>query len=138
MANKNIDKEGEKYQFKKGNKMGKGRPRKLVSSVLEEIKASGVEAVTASQIKEVYEHIINLTQDELTAITNDKAQPMLLRIVAKNVLGGKGFEIIEKMLDRAQGKPTNKTEVTGKDGKDLLPPPIEIVKALNDKPIKPE
>ncbi len=35
---------------------------------------------------------------------------MLIRIIAKNMIGGKGFDIIEKMLDRGIGKATT-TEV---------------------------
>jgi hypothetical protein len=39
---------------------------------------------------------------------------------------------IDSLLDRAFGKATNKTEVTGKDGKDLFPVPI-----LNNMNVQP-
>lgn len=44
--------------------------------------------------------MLQLEEKELKAIVEDKDRPMLIRILAKNMLGGKGFEIIEKMLDR--------------------------------------
>jgi hypothetical protein len=36
----------------------------------------------------------------LKALEVDKTKPMLIRILVKNMLSGKGFDIIEKMLDR--------------------------------------
>jgi hypothetical protein len=33
-------------------------------------------------------------------------QPVLIRIVGKSILSGKGFDILEKMLSRAIGTPT--------------------------------
>ena len=35
---------------------------------------------------------------------------MLNRILAKAIMGGKGFEILESMLDRAQGKAKQTTD----------------------------
>ena len=36
--------------------------------------------------------------------------PMILRIVAKGILSSKGFEIIEKILDRTHGRPMSQHE----------------------------
>lgn len=36
----------------------------------------------------------------------DQKRPMLIRILAKSMLDKKGFEVIEKMLDRGIGKAT--------------------------------
>ena len=38
---------------------------------------------------------------------------MLVRILAENMLGGKGFDIVERMLDRGIGKAMQREEVTG-------------------------
>lgn len=122
MANKNLEEVGKATQFKKGNKHGKGRPKKLTSAVLQELESEGYEEVTQAHVKEAYQRLINLDQEKLTELYNDKKVAMLIRIVAKAILDKKGFEIIEKMLDRAHGKATNKTEVTGADGKDLYKP----------------
>jgi len=48
--------------------------------------------------------MIQLSQDKLTTIANDKQQPMMVRILARSILGVHGFDIIEKMLDRGIGK----------------------------------
>ena len=97
------------HQFKKGNKMGKGRPKKLVTRILEELKEEG-ELVTRSLVEQTYQVLLSLTQEQLTKVASDKKQPMINRIVAKEMLGKKGFEIIEKMMDRANGKPTTINE----------------------------
>jgi pentatricopeptide repeat protein len=44
-------------------------------------------------------------------MVNDKTKPMLIRILVKNMLWGKGFDIIEKMLDRGIWKAVQKTEI---------------------------
>jgi hypothetical protein len=47
---------------------------------------------------------------KLKEMVNDKTKPMLIRILVKNMLWWKGFDIIEKMLDRWIGKATQKIE----------------------------
>lgn len=97
--------------FKKGKSGNpKGRPKKLVTSILESLKEEG-EIVTRRMVTETYQVLLSLTQSQLTKIASDKEQPMLNRIVAKEMLGKKGFEIIEKMLDRANGRPTQVNEI---------------------------
>ena len=98
------------HQFKKGNKMSKGRPKKLVSSILAQLKEEG-ELVTKSIVEQTYQVLMSLTQEQLIRIGSDKEQPMINRIVAKEMLGKKGFEIIEKMMDRANGRPMQTSEV---------------------------
>lgn len=48
--------------------------------------------------------MLQLPEDVLKKMMKDAKQPMIIRILAKNMLGGKGFDIIEKMLDRGIGK----------------------------------
>lgn len=50
---------------------------------------------------------------DLQKISNDNAEPALVRIVAKAILSGKGFEVIEKMLDRTIQKATQPIDVQG-------------------------
>jgi len=110
--------------FKKGNEIGKdtrfsakkqpkknGRPKNLVSAILETLKKDG-ELVTRSLVEQTYQILLSLTQGQLTKIATDTKQPMINRIVAKEMLGKKGFEIIEKMMDRANGKPTQVQDIT--------------------------
>jgi hypothetical protein len=86
--------------------------RKLVATVIETMKEAGVEPATAPQIKDSYLRFLNLTETELQEIVADKDQPMLNRIVAKAILGNKGFEVIAQLLDRAIGKPNQSIDVT--------------------------
>lgn len=56
--------------------------------------------------------LVNLPQDMLEKLVKDKKQPMIVRIVIRNMLHStKGFEILEKMLDRGIGKPTQTQNV---------------------------
>lgn len=97
-------------QFSSTNQPKKnGRPKKLVTSILAELKEEG-ELVTRHLVEQTYQVLMSLTQEQLTRVASDKGQPMINRIVAKEMLGKKGFEIIEKMMDRANGKAVQKTE----------------------------
>ena len=107
--------------FEKGNKKGKkfvkgevtnpnGRPKKLVSTILAQLQEEG-ELVTKSLVEQTYQVLMSLTQEQLVRIGSDKEQPMINRIIAKEMLGKKGFEIIEKMMDRANGRPMQTSEV---------------------------
>ena len=91
--------------FKKGQSGNpKGRPRLLVSSVIKAMEAKGVEKVSHLEVKDTFLRLINLEVGEVEQMVKDAKQPALIRIVGKEMLGGKGFDIIEKMLDRALGK----------------------------------
>lgn len=119
MGRKNIYKDAQKagVQFKKGQSGNpKGRPPKLVSHVLNQLKEEGREKVSKSQVREVYEYLIGLDAAKLRLIKNDKNIPMLFKLVAEGILSKKGFDILERLLDRAQGKATQTQEVSGKDG----------------------
>lgn len=89
-----------------------GRPRKLTRHIIEEWKSQGIEPITAAQVKDAYEQLMNLKESELQTIINNKDLPMFIRITAKEMLKQKGFEIIERMVDRAQGKAKQSTDVT--------------------------
>jgi len=89
-----------------------GRPRKLIADVIAELEKQGIKAATKSDIQDIYMRLINVEIPELEQIVKDTTQPVLVRIVGKNVLSGKGFDIIEKMLDRSIGKAEQKTDIT--------------------------
>lgn len=103
----------------------KGRPPKTVGLILGELEKEGYMPVTKSQVVDMYLTLLNVEQEQLTKIVNDHNNPMLNRIVAKRLLAKDGFEIIEKMLDRAIGKAEQKTDITS-DGK-VLPAIINII-----------
>jgi hypothetical protein len=89
-----------------------GRPRKLITDVIAELEKQGIKAATKPDIQDIYMRLINVEIPELEQIVKDTTQPVLVRIVGKNVLSGKGFDIIEKMLDRSIGKAEQKTDIT--------------------------
>jgi hypothetical protein len=91
-----------------------GRPRKLISQVNIDLEQNGVRETSSEEIKSCYLRLINLEINELEEMVGDDSQPVLIRVVGKNILSGKGFEIIEKILDRSVGKPTQSTDITTK------------------------
>ncbi len=90
----------------------KGRPRKMIADVIAELEKQGIKAATKPDIQDIYMRLINIEIPELEKIVKDAEQPVLVRIVGKNILSGKGFDIIEKMLDRSIGKAEQKTDIT--------------------------
>lgn len=110
----------------------KGRPRRLVSNIIEELKEKGVERVSQTDVKDTFLMLINLEISELESMVNDKDQPVLVRIVGKEMLGGKGFDVIEKMLDRAMGRPDSKIDLTSTDGS-MSPTAIEVTVRKSDE-----
>ena len=108
--------------FKKGQSGNpKGQPKKVLSRVNEQLKEEGYSAASANNIVEAYSILINLDEERIKGIIGDTTYPMLMRIVAKEMLSKNGAEMIEKILDRAHGKATQKQEsrqVDG-DGKDV-------------------
>ncbi len=102
------------HQWEKGQSGNpKGRPRLLVSSVIEQMKNKGVESISQYDIKATFLMLLNLEIPELESMVKDKDQPVLVRIVGKEMLGGKGFDVIEKMLDRAIGKSEENIKLGG-------------------------
>ena len=108
----------------------KGRPRRLVSSIIQDLKEKGIVQVKAIDIVEAFEMLFNLESKEIAEIANNDKNPYFIRRVAKEMLSGKGFDIIERMIDRVHGKPKQSTELTGKDGKDLIPPSIKEIEII--------
>lgn len=88
-----------------------GRPKKGIALVNSQLAEDWYSPATKADIEANYMAMLQLWQEKLTEMANDKNQPMLIRIIAKNMLSGKWFDIIEKMLDRGIGKPTQKEEV---------------------------
>jgi hypothetical protein len=89
-----------------------GRPRKTISSVNKELEERGVTVTSTNDIKDCFLRLINLSTDELESICDDDKQPAMIVIVAEAILSGKGFDVIEKILDRAIGKAEQKTDIT--------------------------
>jgi hypothetical protein len=95
-----------------------GANRKLISSVNKDLEESGYKEATKVDILSCYLRLIQLPIPTLTEMIADNKQPSLIRIVGKEILSGRGFDVIEKILDRGIGKPDQKldlnAEVTNK------------------------
>lgn len=115
-----------------------GRPPKLVTHIIKELKAKGYKPLTASQIKDTYLLLQVLNKEDLTAIKDDEEAPMVQRIIAKRLLNTRedDFETVEKLIDRVMGKPkqsydhTTKGEKIQTGGIDLTKMTPEILEAL--------
>lgn len=90
-----------------------GLNRKSIASVNLELEEKGFKAAKKQDIIDCYLRLINLDMPELTERIKDEKQPAMIRIVGKAILSGKGFDIIEKMLDRGIGKADSKLTLEG-------------------------
>jgi len=115
--NPNLGKQAKKAgtTFKKWKSWNpKWRPKKGIALVNAEMEKMGYSPATKQDIEANYMAMIQLTQQQLEAYGKDNTKPMIIRIIAKSMLSGKGFDVIEKMLDRAHGKATQREETSMK------------------------
>ena len=82
-----------------------------------ELKAKGYDPASKQDVNENYKQMLQLEESSLKELMGNKDKPMFVRIIAKALLSGKGFDIVEKMLDRSDGRPMQsidqKTEHSG-------------------------
>ncbi len=90
-----------------------GRPKKTVAATLSALKDQGYEEVTAEQVRSTMGRMLNLSRDQLVATGNDKTAPILDALIARALAGGKGWEALQDILDRAHGKAKQQVELAG-------------------------
>ena len=90
-----------------------GRPPRLLSTIVAELRAKGYERATSNQVADAFETLMNVPQNELADMVKDEKAPMSLRIVGKAMLTATGWEVLQAMLDRAHGKAKQSTEHSG-------------------------
>lgn len=97
---------GKGFDSRPENINRKGRPRTLISEINKKYKEEGYEAATVAEIKEAYLMLINMPLSEIIEISKKENDdhPLLYKLVAKELLGKRGVEMLEKLLDRALGK----------------------------------
>lgn len=114
---------GELIRAEKGDVLNPyGRPTKLVSQVLKDLKASGAEAVTPSQVSDVISVLLNYPFEAVKKIAEDKTLPILIQRTARRfaVSNDKEWDkIIIDSLDRAHGKARQAIEHSGPNGKPI-------------------
>jgi len=121
LPRKDIYKDAKGFDVNKQNINRKGAPKKTISVINLELENQGYTEATDKDVQSCYLRLINVSMSDLKLLIEEKTAPALVRIVGKNILGGKGFDIIEKMLDRANGKAKQQTDITT-NGKDLIQP----------------
>lgn len=124
--NPNSLKNLEKGKFKKGQSGNpSGKPKNSLSAIISELKEQGFVEPTPNEIIKVYKMIVTLPEDATKKLIADKSQPMLVRILGKSYLGGKGFDILERMLDRSIGRASQSMDITS-GGEKLKVEPLRI------------
>jgi hypothetical protein len=121
MGRKDIYKDAKGFDKNPQNINRTGLNRKLISSVNVTLENLGYKEATKNDIISCYLRLIQLTIPELESMVRDNSQPALVRIVGKEILSGKGFDVIEKILDRGIGKPTQNVEMKQIQDKDMTP-----------------
>ena len=88
------------------------RPRKQLSYIIEEIKDMWYKQPSQSEVIEICLVMLTFTENDLSIISNNEEYPMIMRIIATRMIWNRGFETIEKILDRWIGKPRQSTDIT--------------------------
>lgn len=138
-ARKDIYKDAKGFDKNPQNINRKGRPKKLVGVVNDELKAKGYEPVSLSNINDAAMQILNLPLKEVTKIAQkDSNYPLLYKLICKELLGKGAQNMLEKLMDRSFGRTQQKLEHSGeiKQTKDLSDIPtdelLERAKAIKE------
>jgi hypothetical protein len=112
-----------------------GRPVKLVSKVLSELKQKGYRPVTNTEIVEVLKYLMGLPKEELGKLAVDEEIPAIVGIISAALINQKyANEAMEKMMDRMIGKPTQTTQDT--EDRVELPENISTLNLTNNELIE--
>lgn len=115
----------EKGKIKKGQVNNpKGRPRSTIRTMIKDFEDAGLVVPTNEEIGKMYLYIATLNEEELGKLLKDKTLPMMTRIIAKGVLGKKGLDVVDKIVNRAYGSQQHIDITT--NGKDMKPEPLTI------------
>ena len=126
----------------------KGRPKSRVPEQLVKIFGSKARAkkfysLAAGEIDEWESAILSMSANDLKLLAKwdeAPAYPKGLAIAVLNDMKNGKTTTLDKLRERQYGKPTQRMEVTGKDGGDLIPArtlskeeAAELLKSLNEK-----
>jgi hypothetical protein len=113
MARKDIYKDAKGFDKNPQNINRTGANRKTVSAVNLELEKMGFIEATADDIRSCYLRLINIDIPEIQKMIASNEQPVLIRVVAKAIISGKGFDVIENMLNRSIGKAQQNIALSG-------------------------
>ena len=117
MARKTAQKHGGAVNtFEKGDPGGPGRPPKLATTIIKELKAQGIARVSRTEVDELIATLQNLPRKKLLEYVKDEANtPIIVALIARGLSGAKGHEFMTRDLwDRAHGRPKQEIEVDQK------------------------
>ena len=100
-------------RFEKGDPGGPGRPPKLATTIIKELKAQGVARVDRTEAEELIGRLQNLPRKKLLEFVNDEANtPIIVALIARGLSGNKGHEFMARDLwDRAHGRPKQSVDL---------------------------
>ncbi len=93
-----------------------GRKPKVFSELAAEYKERGIEKATPEAVKEAFEYLFALSDEEIQSISNGVKSdyPVLIVICAKQMTDKRTMgKVLETMLDRAHGKAKQQMEHSG-------------------------
>lgn len=100
-------------RFEKGDTNNGGRPPKLATTVIRELKERGVDRVSRAEIDELIGRLPNLPRKKLLEFVKDEANtPIIVALIARGLSGAKGHEfLVRDLWDRQHGRPKQSVDV---------------------------
>ena len=102
-------------RIQKGDTTNGGRPPKLATSIIRELKEQGIDRVGRAEVDELISRLQNLPRKKLLQFVKDEANtPIIVALIARGLSGAKGHEFMARDLwDRAHGKPKQSVDLEG-------------------------
>lgn len=102
-------------RIQKGDTTNGGRPPKLATTVIKDLKEQGVARVDRSEVDELIARLQNLPRKKLLEFVKDEANtPIIVALIARGLAGAKGHEFMTRDLwDRMHGRPKQAMDLSG-------------------------
>lgn len=81
-----------------------GRPKKLLSTINDQLAIEGYLKVSNSQIVDVFQYLVNLDKKRLKSLQNDHDAPYVMRLLIQHMDGPDFITIMDRLLDRGFGR----------------------------------
>lgn len=113
----------------------RGRPREILVSLTEYMEKTYGKRPPKGEVLSLLEYIECLAVEDLKEFIKDDSIPVIVQAYGRLLLSGDPKELrrvqgAELINDRLHGRPKQATEITGKDGKDLIPPSIKEIEII--------
>ena len=100
-------------RVRKGETTNGGRPPKLATSIIRELKEQGIDRVERAEVDELIARLQNLPRKKLLEFVKDEANtPIIVALIARGLSGAKGHEFMTRDLwDRQHGRPKQSVDL---------------------------